>query len=156
VRLGLETGRTADALGLARGIAMTTYRTADEFEQRFAVEAEWSADRPRFPVEKYLDHHGQRFTESFSAESFLCLSESIDLHRVDPAAIRTPTTLIAVAGDTLVPSGQMASLRDELRGETCWNVVESIYGHDAFLKEVAAMSGIIAATLRPAPAVRAW
>jgi len=148
VRLGLDTGRTADALKLARGIAMTTYRTAEEFVERFDAEARWSAEGARFPVEAYLDHSGRRFAESFSAESFLCLSESIDLHWIDPGAVRTPTTLIAVAGDTLVPPWQMAALRSELRVPTEWHVVESIYGHDAFLKEVEAMSAIIIDTLQ--------
>ncbi len=148
VRLGLETGRTADGLALARGIAMTTYRTAEEFVERFDAEPQWSAEGARFPVEAYLDHSGRRFAESFSAESFLCLSESIDLHWIDPGAVRTPTTLIAVAGDTLVPAWQMAALRSELRVQTEWHLVESIYGHDAFLKEVEAMSAIIIDTLR--------
>lgn len=147
VRLGLETGRTADGLKLARGIAMTTYRTAEEFEERFDAEARWSAEGARFPVEAYLDHSGRRFAESFSAESFLCLSESIDLHWIDPGAVRTPTTLIAIAGDTLVPPWQMAALRSRLRVPTEWHVVESVYGHDAFLKEVEAMSLIIALAL---------
>jgi hypothetical protein len=34
--------------------------------------------------------------------------------------------------------------------------VESIYGHDAFLKEVAAMSRIITATLQSTSAATAW
>ena len=148
VRLGIETGRTADGLRLARGIAMTTYRTTAEFAERFDAEARWSADGARFPVEAYLDHSGRRFAESFSPESFLCLSESIDLHWIDPAAVRAPVTLVAVAGDTLVPPWQMEALRDELRVETAWHLVESMYGHDAFLKEVGAMSAIVAEALR--------
>lgn len=147
VRLGMESGRISEAMKLARGIAMTTYRTVNEFAGRFDAEARWSAEGARFPVEAYLDHSGRRFAESFSAESFLCLSESIDLHWIDPAAVRTPTTLVAVNGDTLVPPWQMQALYDELRVEKRWRVVDSIYGHDAFLKEVEAMSSIVAEAL---------
>jgi homoserine O-acetyltransferase len=147
VRLGLDTGRTAEGLRLARGIAMTTYRTIEEFAERFDAAAEWSSDGPHFPVEAYLGHTGRRFAERFSAESFLCLSESIDLHQVDPARVKTPTTLIAVDGDTLVPPWQMKALHDGLSVEASWNVVASIYGHDAFLKEVTAVSTIIADAL---------
>lgn len=148
VRLGIESGRVSDALGLARGIAMTTYRTADEFRGRFDADPRWSPDGARFAVEDYLDEHGRRFSRTFSAESFICLSESIDLHRIDPSAVRTPTTLVAVSSDTLVPVWQMEELRDALRVETSWHVVESTYGHDAFLKEREAMSALVAGALR--------
>ena len=147
VRLGVETGRVADSLRIARGIAMTTYRTTDEFRERFEAEARWLPEGARFPVQDYLDHSGRRFAESFSAASFLSLSESIDLHRIDPAAVRTPTTLVAVSSDTLVPCWQMEELRDALRIEPSWHVVDSIYGHDAFLKEACAMSRIITGAL---------
>ena len=147
VRLGIETGRVAESLGLARGIAMTTYRTAEEFRHRFDAEARWSPAGPRFPVEEYLDHGGRRFAATFSAESFLCLSESIDLHWMDPASARLPLTLVAVSSDTLVPEWQMAELRDSLTSAPRWHVVDSIYGHDAFLKERDAMSLIIAEAL---------
>ncbi len=143
VRLGITGGRTADGLRIARGIAMTTYRTVNEFADRFESAPRWSAEGARFPVEDYLDHAGQRFAEAFSAESFIRLSESIDLHSVEPAAVRIPLTLVAVCGDTLVPVWQMEELHDGLTVEAQWHVVESIYGHDAFLKEVDAMSAII-------------
>ena len=147
VKLGIDAGRVSDAMKLARGIAMTTYRTVEEFADRFDAEARWSTEGARFPVEAYLDHSGRRFAESFSAESFLCLSESIDLHWIDPAEVRTPTTLVAVNGDTLVPPWQMEALRDELAVKKHWRVVDSIYGHDAFLKEVGAMSAIVSEAL---------
>ena len=143
VRLGIAGGHTADGLRIARGIAMTTYRTTTEFAGRFESAPRWSAGGARFPVEDYLDHAGRRFAETFSAESFLRLSESIDLHSVEPGAVQIPVTLVAVCGDTLVPVWQMEELRDGLRVDADWRVVESIYGHDAFLKEIDAMSVII-------------
>ena len=148
VRLGIETGRVAEGLRLARGIAMTTYRTAEEFRGRFDSEARWSAEGARFPVEEYLDDAGRRFAAAYSAESFLRLSESIDLHWIDPGTVRIPTTLVGVASDTLVPPWQMEELRDELRVATSLHVIDSIYGHDAFLKETDAISTVIAQALR--------
>ena len=148
VRLGIETGQVAEALRLGRGIAMTTYRTAEEFRERFDAEARWSEEGARFPVEEYLDAAGRRFAASFSAHGFLCLSESIDLHWIDPGAVRTPVTLVAVSSDTLVPPWQMEELRDGLQVEVTWHLVDSIYGHDAFLKEVEAMSAAVSAALR--------
>ena len=40
----------------------------------------------RFPVESYLLARGESYAARYQPESFVCLSESIDLHRVDPAA----------------------------------------------------------------------
>jgi homoserine O-acetyltransferase len=143
VRLGLETGRSRDAIRLARGLAMTTYRTAEEFADRFAGAPDWTACGPRFPVQAYLDAHGERFADAFSPASFLCLSESIDLHRVDPTRLTRPTTLVAVESDVLVPTWQIRALRDAVGGPVSFHEIASRYGHDAFLKEVDAVSAIV-------------
>jgi homoserine O-acetyltransferase len=142
VRLGLETGRGRDALSIARQLAMTTYRTADELSRRFAAEPEWTLNGPEFPVERWLAKAGDRFAVAYTAERFLALSESIDLHSVTPERIVVPVTLVAVENDTLVPLGLMRELRDRLPVDPDWYVVESIYGHDAFLKEADAVSAI--------------
>ncbi|HJR63853.1 MAG TPA: homoserine O-succinyltransferase [Gemmatimonadaceae bacterium] len=151
VRLGLDSGRVRDALGVARQLAMTTYRTAEELSKRFAAEPEWTLHGPQFPVEAWLAKAGERFADAFSAECFLALSESIDLHVVTPERIDVPVTLVAVENDTLVPLVQMRELRDRLPLDPDWYVVESIYGHDAFLKEVDAMSAIVGRAVTQAP-----
>jgi len=149
VELGLETGRTADALAIARGIAMTTYRTAREFGERFGPDAAGAdAEESEFPVERYLAHCGERFAERFRAERFLALSLSADLHRVDPAALRTPTVLVAAEGDTLVPETQLAELAARAGGPTRLLRVPTRYGHDAFLTEPTKIGRILAAALR--------
>lgn len=146
VRLGLESGHVEEGMAIARGLAMTTYRTAEEFAGRFGGPPRHTSEGPRFPVEPYLEHQGATFSRRFPPWSFLCLSESIDLHRVDPGLIRTPTTLVGVDGDTLVPPWQIQALA---RGVDGARVIEirSIYGHDAFLKEVGAISEIVHNTL---------
>jgi homoserine O-acetyltransferase len=45
VQLGLDTGTGREALAIARGLAMTTYRTAEEFEERFADPHGYNAAR---------------------------------------------------------------------------------------------------------------
>jgi len=147
VRLGLETGRSRDAIRLARGLAMTTYRTAEEFADRFAGAPDWTPGGPRFPVQAYLDAHGERFADAFSPASFLCLSESIDLHRIDPTRLTRPTTLVAVESDVLVPTWQMRALRDAVGAPVAFHEIVSRYGHDAFLKEVDAVSAIVSGAL---------
>ncbi|HEY1588438.1 MAG TPA: alpha/beta hydrolase, partial [Rhodanobacter sp.] len=63
------------------------------------------------------------------------LSESIDLHDVTPEQIPTPATLIGFPSDRLVPLADLCELQRRLHGPATLEVVESPYGHDAFLKE---------------------
>jgi homoserine O-acetyltransferase len=143
VRLGIDSGREREALAIARQLAMTTYRTAGELSQRFAAEPELTPNGPEFPVARWLARAGERFADTFSADTFLALSESIDLHTVTPERVEVPITLVAVEHDTLVPLQLMRELRDRLPHAADWYVLESIYGHDAFLKEVDAVAAIL-------------
>ena len=135
VRLGQECGQPEQALALARQLAMTTYRGSDEFARRFAAAPEFRDGRFHFPVEDYLEHAGRRFVERFDIERFLALSESIDLHDVPPEQIAAPATLIGFPSDRLVPLADLCELQRRLHGPATLEVVESPYGHDAFLKE---------------------
>jgi len=135
VRLGQASGRIDEALALARQLAITSYRGSAEFGRRFAGGPEWRDERFHFPVEDYLEHQGQRFVERFDANRFLALSESIDLHDVAPEQVPAPATLIGFPSDRLVPLADLCELQRRLRGPATLEVVESPYGHDAFLKE---------------------
>jgi homoserine O-acetyltransferase len=135
VRLGQASGQVDEALALARQLAMTTYRGSDEFARRFAGGPEFRDGRFHFPVEDYLDYQGRRFVERFDADRFLALSESIDLHDVAPEQVPTPATLIGFPSDRLVPLSDLCELQRRLHGPATLEVVESPYGHDAFLKE---------------------
>jgi homoserine O-acetyltransferase len=135
VRYGLGQGQGARGLVLARALAMATYRSAREFEERFDAPPQLTDDGFVFPVEQYLVSRGESYAAHYRPEAFVCLSESIDLHRVEPERITSPVTLVGVEEDQLVPLSDMRALRDRLAG-TCRLVeISSIYGHDAFLKE---------------------
>jgi homoserine O-acetyltransferase/O-succinyltransferase len=147
IRLGIATGRVAEAIAIARGIAMTTYRTSAEFAERFDSAAELVGGRFRHPVEAYIEHCGELYAQRFSPWGFLCLSQSLDLHSVEPARITAPVTAISVTADTLVPPWQMQRLADALGAPARLINLSSIYGHDAFLKETTTLSPIIATWL---------
>lgn len=135
VRLGQANGQVDEALALARQLAITTYRGSAEFGRRFAGGPEWRDERFHFPVEDYLQHQGRRFVERFDADRFLALSESIDLHDIQPERVPVPATLIGFPSDRLVPLADLCELQRRLHGPATLEVVESPYGHDAFLKE---------------------
>lgn len=143
VREAIARGDGPAGLKLARALAMATYRSQVEFAMRFGGPAVRDAERFRFPVEGYLFARGDDYVQKYRAESFLALSESIDLHYVDAAQVRTPATLIAVREDQLVPFHDMQALAARLAGPKQLVEINSIFGHDAFLKESAMLNPIL-------------
>lgn len=147
VRFGLKHGDGAGGLRLARALAMATYRTRQEFEQRFGDPPAIDGSRAVFPVERYLLSRGDDYAARYAPGSFMCLSESIDLHRVEPESITVPATLVGVAEDQLVPLEEMRELESRLAGPRRLYEIHSLYGHDAFLKERAQLEGIFTRAL---------
>ena len=143
VRFAIACGRPEEGMKLARELAMTSYRTAQEFEQRFTGAVSASAPL-RLDICDYLHACGAKFARTMPAQRFLALSESIDLHRIAPETVHTPALLIASRHDLLAPPAQMQALRRRLGGPARLVIIESPYGHDAFLKE----TGQIGALLR--------
>ena len=147
VELGLETGRVADGMTLGRALAMTTYRTAGEFADRFDVEPNWITGDPEFDVERYLVGAGEKFAARVAPERYLALSLSADLHRVTPEQITVPATLIPAQGDTLVPPAQMRAMARRLPNLRGVHLLRSRVGHDSFLTEPRRLGAILSATL---------
>jgi homoserine O-acetyltransferase len=150
VELGLRTGEATEAMIIARGLAMTTYRSTREFAERFpptACPVDGAVAGGRFDVERYLRHSGERFAERVSPARFLALSLSGDLHRVAPEQVRVPTTLIAAQGDTLVPPAQMRELAGRLPRLVAFHTLRSRRGHDAFLTETGRLNRLLTTIL---------
>jgi homoserine O-acetyltransferase/O-succinyltransferase len=143
VRFGIRRGDPSGGLKLARALAMCTYRTPREFLSRFAGEPRLEQGRLRLPIEDYLFARGDAYVARYRPESFVCLSESIDLFRIDAAEVQLPVTAIAVPEDQLVPYGDMQAFVHRLPAGRLVTL-ESIYGHDAFLKETEALRPIFA------------
>ncbi len=146
VRFAIAAGQPAQGMELARALAMTTYRSAEEFAARFDGPAELVEGRFEFPVERYLAARGRDYAAQYSAESFLCLSESIDLHRVDVARIFVPTTVVGIREDRLVPLADLRAMVARLQ-QGRLHEISSVFGHDAFLKETDQLRGIFTTVL---------
>jgi homoserine O-acetyltransferase len=138
LRLGEAAGRPQAGVALARALAMTTYRTAGEFRARFGA-----GDSGARSVTAWLEDRGAAFAARWTPSRCRQLSESLDLHSVDPSRIAPPVTLVAVPSDTLVPLWQLQLLRERLGGSEPLHLLESPYGHDAFLKEPAAVARLL-------------
>ena len=145
VRFAEEVGHGNRGLALARGLAMTTYRSPEEFENRFDVNPTYFNQEKAacFEVEDYLEARGRAFSRCFDTDGFLRLSESIDLHCSNPSAIKTPSTLVSFDTDALVPPWLVEDLASQLPSSSEHIRISSIYGHDAFLKESRQVSDVI-------------
>jgi homoserine O-acetyltransferase len=140
-RLGLE------GLSLARQLAMTTYRSEADFDERFGRSIE---DDGRPSIVSYLDHQGQKLVDRFDAATYRILATAMDLHDIgarrggldqalaELAARGTRLTGIGIQDDILYGPRQVHVMVDaaERAGvEARYREILSTKGHDAFLVE---------------------
>ncbi|MEO7775195.1 MAG: homoserine O-succinyltransferase [Steroidobacteraceae bacterium] len=142
VRFGIAAGQSNAGMELARALAMSTYRSPEEFAARFRSPPRATDGCFTFPVEEYLFARGRDYAARHLPESFVCLSESIDLHRVDATRITVPTQVVAVREDQLVPLADMRALAARLP-DAHMHELSSLHGHDAFLKEAEQLKPIL-------------
>ncbi|MFX0538552.1 homoserine O-acetyltransferase MetX [Ornithinimicrobium sp. Y1847] len=149
-------------LALARQIAHATYRCADELALRFGRDAQEGEDPlrgGRYAVQSYLEHHGAKLVRRFDANSYLALTEAMNSHDVGrgrggvPAALRRITaelTVGVVSSDRLFTPADGALIAT---APACRElaVIDSPYGHDAFLIETEQVFGIIERALASSP-----
>jgi homoserine O-acetyltransferase len=142
IELGERLGSAEAGVALARKLAILSYRTPEEFAERFKAPVVLDQGRARASAEPYLNHMGERHSQRMSAVAYRRLSESIDLHRIDPARIAIPSTFVAVTSDQLVPARDIEALAQAVP-EGRFISLPSLYGHDAFLKEDHAIAAIM-------------
>ncbi|MFT4091809.1 MAG: homoserine O-succinyltransferase [Asticcacaulis sp.] len=143
LKFGLETGHEKEGISLARQLSMTTYRSDDEFSERFdGPPPELAGDN--YTVCSYLRSRGDAYATE--ANRWISMSDSLDRHRVNPANIKAKVFLAAVPNDRLVPYADMKALHEGLRNSVFIDF-PSLYGHDAFLKEISSVSAIVKRSL---------
>jgi len=140
-------------LALARRMALINYRSPKELNERFS--RSWQSqvspltERGKFAVESYLDFHGNKFVRRFDANSYITLVNAMNSHdvgrgRESVAAalgkITCPTLVLGLTTDRLFPLEGQEIIAENIGGELVGGslqVVESEYGHDGFLIEIA-------------------
>lgn len=144
---GIETGRPEEAVALARELAMTTYRTAEELDLRFGRDTAPDAAGGPYSVCDYLKARGRAYVPHMTAARWISLSDSLDRHRVAPGTVKVPTTLLGFTSDQLVPIADLDDLAGQLPALRRYVRAPSLYGHDGFLKEEAVVADLIASAL---------
>ena len=127
------------ALSLARQLSILFYRTDDIFDSQFVdpIAQEpfgYIVDFDK-TIYSYLNHQGQKFANKTTISNYAALLDSIDDHRVDAKKIECQCSFVAVPNDCLVSFESMRKLAHNVKGTSEFYRLESIYGHDAFLKE---------------------
>jgi homoserine O-acetyltransferase len=153
-RLGL------DGLALARELAMTTYRSEADFDERFGRGVEPDG-RPS--IVSYLDHQGRKLVDRFDAATYRILAGAMDRHDVGVAwgglddafgrlaAAGTQITAVGIQDDILYGRRQVQALVDAAREagvEVRYRELRSTKGHDAFLVEWDQLGDLLVEALR--------
>lgn len=142
-----ECGRPEDGVALARQLAMTTYRTADEFRERFEAKPQGPSAGDNFDVCDYLTSRGRAYARAMPAARYLTLSDSLDRAHVDPKSILASSFFVAASSDRLVPARDTEETARAISGRAAYHQIESLVGHDAFLCEPEKFSGALKAFL---------
>jgi homoserine O-acetyltransferase len=144
-------------LALARSLGIISYKSVPLFEQRFARKPNRNGENPwiskaagqngRFDVAGFLDYQGVKFIDRFDANSYICITRTMDTF--DPvrahespytaySRIQAHLTLVGISTDWLFPPEDIRSLGAIIKaaGARCdYREMASLQGHDAFLAE---------------------
>ena len=146
--------RPERGLAVARMAAHVTYLSEKRLHEKFGRMMQnrenltfgFDAD---FQIESYLRHQGRNFVKRFDANSYLYLTRAMDyfdlenefgsLDRAFNRASDVKFCVLAFTSDWLFPAAESRHLVKALNrigAEVTFSVIETSYGHDAFLLDV--------------------
>jgi homoserine O-acetyltransferase/O-succinyltransferase len=150
----------ARGLAVARMVGHITYMSDDSMREKFGrrlrgKEAFSFGFDVDFEVESYLRYRGSQFVNRFDANSYLYITKAMDYFdlsngsgsmaaALEPARARF--LVISFSSDWLYPSYQSQEIVRALRArnrDVAYVELESNYGHDSFLVDVAEQSELV-------------
>ncbi|MGH8297583.1 MAG: homoserine O-acetyltransferase family protein, partial [Steroidobacteraceae bacterium] len=144
----------AIGMGLARKLGTVTYRSAEEWQQRFdrqPVRPDLKRNEPftaEFSVQGYLESQARRWVNAFDANCYLYLSRAMDRFDLgshgDPAAVLgragvERALVIGVESDLLFSVEEQRAMAAALQAggaATRFAPLRCIEGHDSFLIDI--------------------
>lgn len=144
-----------DGLAAARAMAMITYRTPENYEQKFR--RDFNNTKNLFEVESYLEYQGEKLVGRFDALTYDRLTKSMDTHDVSRGRgsfkeilenIAIPVLVIGIHSDQLYPTSEQKELA-EMIPNAIYKEIHSVYGHDAFLIEFEQINEHLNSLLNP-------
>jgi homoserine O-acetyltransferase/O-succinyltransferase len=150
----------ASGLAVARMVGHITYMSDDSMREKFGRRLRGKEDfgygfDVDFEVESYLRYRGSEFVNRFDANSYLYITKAIDYFDLAngngsmvKAFERTDARFLVISftSDWLYPSYQSQEIVRALRSRNCdvaYVELQSNYGHDAFLVDVAEQTALI-------------
>ncbi len=139
-------------VGLARQIAMISYKSPELFNARFARNPNRIGENPRenfshrYDIAGYLDYQSEIFKNRFDAETFKIISKAMDLFElsdVEIKKIKAETHFVGISSDWLFPAKNVSDFAQRFTENGVKNeYIEMISpdGHDAFLSDTTRMS----------------
>lgn len=137
-----------DGLAAARMMAMVTYRSQRQYNERFKRNIQ---EDNRFEVASYLQYQGRKLAERFDANTYIRLTQAMDSHDVgrDRGGIyralsdcNIPVLIVGIDSDLLYPTDEQKLLAEHLP-KGVYKEMSSPYGHDAFLIEFEKLNQIL-------------
>jgi len=168
-------------LGVARQVAMISYRSGVSFQARFGRRLapgtartdplEWRGEGNKaipagndYEVSRYLRYQGHKLVERFDANTYITITEAMDRHDVGAgrgsaaqalAPFRGPVLCLGIDSDLLYPTYQQREIVELFRNngnDARYVEIASPHGHDAFLIEWDPLSAIIGEFVAAVPA----
>jgi homoserine O-acetyltransferase/O-succinyltransferase len=150
----------ARGLAVARMVGHITYMSDDSMREKFGRRLRGKdnfsyAFEVDFEVESYLRYRGSEFVNRFDANSYLYITKAMDYFDLVngygslAAAFESAQArflVISFSSDWLYPSYQSQEIVRALRARNCdvaYVELQSNYGHDAFLVDVAEQTDLI-------------
>lgn len=142
-------------LGIARQIAMLSYKSQESFDVRFGRRPNRNGENPakkhehRFDIGGYLDYQAKIFAERFEIESYKIITKAMDLFDLtneEIERIKAKVTLVGISSDWLFPAKDVEKLAARFNGngvKTDYLEIVSDDGHDAFLSDVQETSAVL-------------
>ncbi len=135
-------------LGLARAIAMLSYRSFDSLESKFGRDRATEADSTdllsvSFEIESYLSYQGVKLVKRFDANTYLFITKAMDDFDLGEgrtpirevlASMTMPALVMGISSDVLYPEVEQRQLAEQLPTGS-YVRINSPHGHDAFLIE---------------------
>lgn len=133
-------------LGLARAIAMVSYRSYRSFEQKFGRDRTSSPSNllgSSFEISSYLAYHGVKLVERFDANTYLFLTRAMDEYdiadgrdtlRAVLGTIRAEALVMGIDSDVLYVEEEVNYIAEHVPNAK-YVTIRSPHGHDAFLIE---------------------
>ena len=137
-----------DGLKAARAMSMPTFRSFEAFESQ---SDEVNQKLKRFKAASYQQYQGEKLANRFNAFSYWRLTEVMDNHNVGRGftsihealnRIQAKALVIGIDSDLLFPITEQEFIFKNIRNAQ-FEIIQSKYGHDAFLIEINKLKSII-------------